>query len=153
MAMTWRTALFSILTVAFSATPFGSSAQRAKSDQEILMQLERDWDTAFHRRDVATIANILADEFLITYGDGTRGDRAKELKLAAEFDQQIDSSILDDFTIKIYGGTAVVWFTLRQTGPSKGKPLTVVYNYIDVFVLRAGRWQCVASQSTKVTAS
>ena len=157
MALTWRAALLCILTAAFSSTTFGSSfapsAQRAKSDQEILIQLERDWDAAFHRRDVAVIANILADEFMTTYGDGARGDKAKELKLAAEFNQQIDSSTLDDFTVKVFGDTAVVWFTQHMTGPSKGVPLTVVYRYIDVFVLRAGRWQCVASQSTKVTAA
>lgn len=153
MAMTRRGALFCTLTLVLSAMTFGASAQRVQSDQQILIQLERDWDAAFHRRDVPVIDKILADEFVTTYGDGTRGDKAKELKLAAEFDQQVDSSTLDDFIVKIYGDTAVVWFTQHMTGPSKGASLTVVYRYIDVFVLRGGRWQCVASQSTKVTAA
>jgi len=100
---------------------------------------------------VAFIESVLAEEFVSTYGDGTRGDRAKELKLAAEFNQQIDSSTLDEFTVKVYGDTAVVWFTQHMVGPSKGQRLEVTYRYIDVFVMRDGRWQCVASQSTKVT--
>ena len=50
---------------------------------------------------------------------------------------------------KIYRDTAVVWFTQTLKGPSQGKPITIVYQYVDVWVMRDGRWQCVASQSTK----
>lgn len=121
------------------------------SDQQILIQIERDWDAAFLRNDAAVIEKFLADEFLATYPDGSRGDKAKELSLAAEFNQQIDSSSLDEFTIKIYGETAVVWFSRHLAGLSKGRRLELTYRYADVFVFRAGRWQCVASQSTKVT--
>ena len=125
-------------------------AQRVRSDQEILIQLERDWDAAFHRHDVGFIETILADEFIVTYNDGTRGDRAKELAVARDFNQQVDSSTLDDFTVKVYGDTAVVWFTQHLLGPKDGKPLAITLRYVDVFVQRDGRWQCVASQSTKV---
>ncbi len=121
-----------------------------RSDQEILTQLERDWDAAFHRKDVRFIESVLADEFVVTYDDGTRGDKAKELALAAEFNQQIDSSTLDEFTVKVYGDTAVVWFTQHLVGISKGQRLEIAFRYVDVFVLRDGKWQCVASQSTKL---
>jgi ketosteroid isomerase-like protein len=141
--------LLAFLVPAFSAS--GGQSQPVRSDQQNLIKLERDWDAAFHRKDVAFIDSVLAEEFVSTYGDGTRGDRAKELKLASEFNQQIDSSTLDDFSVKIYGDTAVVWFTQHMVGPSKGQRLEVTYRYIDVFVMRDGRWQCVASQSTKVT--
>ena len=144
----------SLLLLAFLVPAFSTVAaqsQPIRSDQQNLIKLERDWDAAFHRRDVAFIDSVLAEEFVSTYGDGTRADRAKELKLAAEFNQQIDSSTLDEFTVKVYGDTAVVWFTQHMVGPSKGQRLEVTYRYIDVFVMRDGRWQCVASQSTKVT--
>ena len=150
--MAWRNTLFFFLAVASAVTVSGAQSQRVKSDQDILIQLEQDWDSAFHRRDVPFIANILADEFVATYGDGTRGDRAKELSIAANFDRQIDSSTLDEFTVKVFGDTAVVWFTQHLLGPSQGRQLALTYRYVDVFVLRDGRWQCVASQSTKVTA-
>ena len=143
--------LLAFLVPAFSTV--GAQSQPVRSDQQNLIKLERDWDAAFHRKDVAFIESVLAEEFVSTYGDGSRGDRAKELKLAAEFNQQIDSSTLDEFVVKVYGDTAVVWFTQHMVGPSKGQRLEVTYRYIDVFVMRDGRWQCVASQSTKVTAS
>jgi ketosteroid isomerase-like protein len=130
-----------------------ASAQRGRSDQEILVQLERDWDAAFHRKDLEFIASILADEFVATYSDGARGDKATELARTAAFDQQIDSSALEDFVVKIYGDTAVVWFSMHLVGPSQGKPLAITFRYVDVFVLRDGRWQCVSSQSTRVSAA
>jgi ketosteroid isomerase-like protein len=144
--------LVALLAAVCVATVSGGQTGAVKSDQQILIQLERDWDAAFRRRDVAFIAGILAEEFVATYGDGTRGDRDEELSRAANFDQQIDSSTLDEFIVKIYGDTAVVWMSQHLVGPSKGKPLAVTFRYVDVFVFRDGRWQCVASQSTRVAA-
>jgi ketosteroid isomerase-like protein len=144
-----RLGLLALLsTTALSAAP----GQRVRSDQDVLVQLENDWDTAYHNRDVVFIERLLADEFIATYGDGTRGDKAEELSRAAKFDQQIESSTLDQFTIKIYGDAAVVWMTQHLVGPSKGQRLELTFKYLDVFVLRDGRWQCVASQSTRLPA-
>ena len=44
------------------------------------------------------------------------------------------------------------YLTQRMVGPVQGKPTEIVTRYMDVFVMRDGRWQCVASQSTRVTA-
>jgi hypothetical protein len=127
------------------------AAQGVRSEQEILIQLEQEWDQAFHRHDVRFIEPILADEFMVTYGDGSRGDKAKELELAVVFDTAIESSRLDEFTVKVYKDTAVVWFTQHLVGIAQGQKLELMYRYMDVFVFRAGRWQCVGSQSTRVS--
>jgi ketosteroid isomerase-like protein len=150
--MNWRETSGGILLMLSTMTASGVNAQGVRSDQDILVQLEREWDEAFHRKDVGFIENVLADEFVVTYSDGSRADKSKELRLAAEFNQQIDSSILDEFIVKVYGDVAVVWFTQHLVGPSQGRSLALTFRYVDVFVMRAGRWQCVASQSTKVTA-
>src|SRR5262245_54271914 len=139
-----------VLAALLLLSAVGVGAQRVKSDQETLMQLERDWDAAFHRADAKFIASILADDFIATYDNGVRADKAKELDLAANFNQQIDASSLDDFTIHIYGNVAVVWFTLRLIGPIQGKPVEMTYRYLDVWNYRDGKWLCVASQSTRV---
>jgi ketosteroid isomerase-like protein len=141
-----------IAVIPLVAQPAGAQQpRRVQSDQEILIKLERDWDFAFHHKDVKFIENVLATEFIATYAEGQRADRAKELQNAQDFNQQIDSSVLDEFIVRIYGDTAVVHFTQKLTGPSKGQTLTLTFRYMDVFVMRDGRWQCVASQSTRVT--
>jgi ketosteroid isomerase-like protein len=151
--MTWRALFCCVLVTLVTVTAADAQDNRVRSDQEVLTQLERDWDVAFHSKDLRFIENVLADEFVVTYEDGSRGDKTKEIALAAQFNQQVESSTLDEFTVKVYGDTAVVWFTQHLVGMSKGSRLELAFRYVDVFVLREGKWQCVASQSTKVTAS
>jgi ketosteroid isomerase-like protein len=149
--MTWHVSIVCALVAAW-AVPAASQDRPVRSDQQILIQLEHEWDEAFYRKDVRFIERTLADEYSATYDDGSRGDKAKELAQTAEFNQQVDSSTLDEFTVKVYGDTAVVWFTKHLVGPSQGVRHEVTYRSIDVFVWRADRWQCVATQSTKVAA-
>lgn len=129
------------------------AAQRpVLSAQQILEQLERDWVEAVQRNDVDFVNNILAPEFVSTFDDGSRGDRVKELQLVKEFNQQIDKWTVEELTVKVFNETAVVWFTHHMTGPVQGKPKEIVTRYMDVFVNRDGRWLCIGSQSTRVTA-
>jgi len=140
------------VVAALLAMSAATRAQDVKSDQQVLIELEQLWDAAFHRGDAKYIETLLADEFIATYGDGSRGDKAKELSLAGDNRQQVDSSRLDEFIVKTFGNTAVVWFTQFLVGPVNGKPTEVRYRYVDVWVNRGGRWLAVASQSTRLNA-
>ncbi len=124
----------------------------AQSEHATLIELERGWNDAFYRKDVDFIENLLADEFTATYDDGSRGDKARELELAAAFNQRVVSAEQEDFTVRIYGDTAVVWFTLRVVGIRQGQPAEVALSYTDVWVRRGGGWQCVSTQSTRLNA-
>ena len=73
-----RLVLVVLLAATWAVTISGGQTGAVRSDQEILVQLERDWDAAFRRRDVKFIDSILAEEFVATYGDGTRGDRDED---------------------------------------------------------------------------
>ncbi|HBD32541.1 MAG TPA: hypothetical protein DC084_02970 [Cupriavidus sp.] len=149
--MKWLRDLLCCVLAATGAVPALASQQPpVRSDQQILIELEQGWNEAFYRQDVAFIEGLLADEFTATYDDGSRGDKARELALTAEFDQQVVSAIQDDFTVRVYRDTAVVWFTLRLVGIRQGQRAEVTFRYTDVWVLRDGRWQCVSTHGTKV---
>lgn len=139
------------LALLFTVSPGLPAHAQPSADEEALLALETAWDQALYRRNVPFVERVLATEFIATYPDGTRGDKASELALVAAFNQQVDSSEHDDMTIRVYGDTAVVWFTLRLTGPKDGRPTVLLLRYVDVFVRRDGRWQCVSSQSTRAT--
>ena len=128
-----------------------ASAQPVKSDQEVIIGLEKSWNEAFYKKDVKFIASILADEYLATFEDGSRADKAKELALTASFDQAVESAVQDDFTVKIFGNTAVVWFTLHLVGIKQGQRAELTLRYTDVWVLRDGDWRCVSAHSTRVS--
>jgi ketosteroid isomerase-like protein len=145
-----RQSLCCVLAAAWAVAASASQTPPVKSDQQILIELEQGWNEAFYRKNLAFIANILADEFIATYDNGARGDKAKELALAAEFNQQVESAVQDEFTVKIYRDTAVVWFTLRLVGITQGQRSELTLRYTDVWVMRDDRWQCVSTHSTRV---
>lgn len=146
-----RYCLFFWLFILLSLTgPLSAQRTPVRSDQEILIELERAWNEAFYKQDLKTIERLLADEFIATYEDGTRGDKAKELALARDFNQRVESAVQDDFVVKVYRDTAVVWFTLRLAGVRQGQRTEIALSYTDVWIIRDGRWQCVSTQSTRL---
>ena len=124
---------------------------RLPSDQEIFFRLEQQWAAAVERNDIAAVGAILADEYVSVFEDGTIGTRARELQLVQEFNQHIEESEIQDFFVRAYGDTAVVRFARHMVGPRNGQRHEVTFRYLDVFVWRDGRWQCVTSQSTRVS--
>ena len=150
--MVLRHLLCCLLAAAWAATASAAQRPPVESDQQVLIKLEQGWNDAFYRKDVDFIKKVLADEFIATYEDGNQGDKAKELALAAEFNQQVESAIQDEFAVRVYRETAVVRFTLHVVGIKQGRRAELTLRYTDVWVMRDGRWQCVSSQSTRVTA-
>jgi len=149
--MRWRRlACCSLAVFLWGGTVHASQTTPVESDQDILIRLERGWNDAFYRKDVAFIERLLAEEFIATYDDGSQGDKAKELALAVQFNQAVESATQDDFIVKVYRDTAVVWFTLKIVGIRQGQKSELNLRYTDVWVVRDGRWQCVSTQSTRI---
>ena len=130
--------------------PAAAQVQPGATDEETLVALERAWNDAFYEKDIDFLDSLLAEEFVATYDDGTLGDRNRELELSAAFNQRVISATQEDFTVRVYGDAAVVWFTLRLVGLRQGQRAEVSFRYTDVWVRRDGRWQCVSTQSTRV---
>ena len=127
-----------------------AQAQPGATDEQALVELERAWNDAFYKKDIEFLDSLLAEEFVATYDDGTLGDRNRELELSASFNQRVISADQEDFTVRVYGDAAVVWFTLRLVGLRQGQRAEVAFRYTDVWVRRDGRWQCVSTQSTRI---
>ena len=147
---TCRRPLSWMLAAALLAAAAPADAQSAPSTRETLIELERSWNDAVYSGDVDVIDRLLADEFLGTYDDGSRGDKAREMDLVANFNQAVISAVQDDFRVAIYGDTAVVWFTLHLVGLRQGQEAELTLRYTDVWIRRDGHWQCVSAHSTRV---
>ena len=146
----WTRRLLGLLVAAACAVDVAAQRAPVRPDRELLIEIEHAWNDAVYSKKIAVVENILAEEFIGTYADGSRGDKARELALIRDFDQQVESARQDDFTVQVYGDAAVVWFTLRLVGLRQGQRAEVSYRYTDVFVRRDGRWQCVSSHSTRI---
>ena len=124
-----------------------------------LMQMERDWSNTAKTHDVATVRRVEAEDITTTTPDGTVGDFAQDVKDIESGALTADAWDVSDMKVRVYGDAAVV--TGRSTiknGKYKrpdGKAMDISgdYRFTDTFIKRNGRWQCVATQGTKIQKS
>jgi imidazolonepropionase-like amidohydrolase/ketosteroid isomerase-like protein len=113
---------------------------------QTLRDLVRTWDEASVKGDAATLDRLLADEF--TFVGGVRKAAYLASVTAKSSDTYVESAVSDEVLVQVYGNTAVVTGVDTIKGKSRGQAYENKYLYMDVWVKRAGRWQCVKVYSS-----
>ena len=131
------------------ALPQGWAQAPSASEQE-LMKLENDWSEAVLKKDSATLQRLYADEYLSTDQDGVTWNKSQDIANITSGAFKLASYKLEDMKAHVYGDAAVVTGRNTIKGTFQGKDVSGQYRFTDVFVKRAGRWQCVATQGTLV---
>jgi ketosteroid isomerase-like protein len=134
-----------------STVPFGNGKSNKNSAEQTLIQMEQDWSQADIRKDAKTLSRILADDWIGIDFEGTLLNKAQALTGIGSNSGSLQSTVLRDVKVRIYGDTAVLTGTDTEKGEYHGKDSSGKYLWTDVFVHRNGRWQAVSSQSTKVS--
>jgi ketosteroid isomerase-like protein len=143
-------AVLSTSTLLHGQTNKPAAPSPASEAQTAIQKLERDWAEAVKRRDADKIGRLQADEFVFTGPGGEVWQKARVLETIKAGDLEIDSFEMSDSQVRVYGDTAVILFRVDWTGRFRGMDISGPQRMTDVWVKRAGRWQCVASQSTRV---
>lgn len=118
-------------------------------DEERLREIQQQLAKAWVQRDRAFIEDVLAPEWRVTQTDGSILSRAEVLHNAFEENNLIvETSTIDDVSVTVIGGTAIVRGRTEATGVVNGKPATARLRFTDVFVKRSGRWRAVASHAS-----
>ena len=125
-------------------------AQGQSSVERELIKLENDWSTAQQKRDTAFLQKLFADEFLSTDAGGAAFNRAQEIANWTSEGTRLESFLLSDLKVHVYGDAAVVTGVNTIKGTFKGQDMSGAYRFTDVFVKRGGRWQAVATQAAFV---
>ncbi len=105
----------------------------------------RAWDEAYVKGDAAILNHLLADEFAFVGGP-------KKAEYLASFKSRpadlVDSAVSTDIQVRVYGDTAVLIGLDTISGKNKGQPYVVKWLYMDVWIRRSGRWQCVKTYAS-----
>jgi ketosteroid isomerase-like protein len=130
----------------------GSSLSYAQtgSVEKTILQMERDWTEAGLKKDAKTMDRIVADDWTATDFLGktvTKSQAIAEMKSGESVSQSVT---LGEMKVRVFGNTAIVTGSDTEKSTYKGKDSSGKYVWTDVFVNRNGKWQAVASQSTKV---
>jgi hypothetical protein len=137
-----------VLIVASPAAGQNSKKDRdAKVEQE-LRRLVLQWDAALVKNDVASLDRILADEFSFV-GGNNKAQYLASLKSGSP-DSFVESAISTEIQVQVYDNTALLTGLDTIKGKNKGQPYIAKWLYLDVWVLREGRWQCVKTYASQV---
>ena len=126
-----------------------------------LIKLERAWAGANKTRDVASVRNILADDIVLTYPDGTTGTKNDEVQMVESGAITTESwdiadtkvTVIDKDAAFITGRAIIRKGSLKDPKGGKTIDISGEYRFMDVYAKRNGKWQAVASQTTKIAAA
>jgi hypothetical protein len=128
-------------------TPAQTEVEHATQE---LIKIETGWAEAEVKKDIAFFDPILADDYTYTDSEGNVNTKAQYIASKKSGEDVVTSAANDEIKVRIYGDAAVV--TGRWTGKetTKGKDISGQSRWTDTFIKRNGRWQCVATHSSKI---
>jgi uncharacterized protein (TIGR02246 family) len=150
-----RIILLALLTIASSQALFAQETQTqvvGKSEAEV-RKLERAWLDAYEQYDVEAMQRIVADDFTITFPDGsiqTKPQIIASLKRPRQPAQAPMRFFTEEVQSRAYGETVILIGRVITEYQRDGKPAKEQSRYTDTYVKRNGRWQVVASHLSNV---
>lgn len=114
-----------------------------------LIRLEREWADGYVKRDHTVLDRIEAVDFIGTDVDGSAFTKSKDIEELKSGVFKAESWTVDDMNVYLYDKTAVVTGSSMIKARYKGKDYSGRHLWTDTWVKIDGRWQCVATQSSK----
>jgi ketosteroid isomerase-like protein len=134
-----------LIIVMLSFAGVNAQSDRSATVEQELVAMVRTWDEAFVKGDTATLGRLLADEFAFVGGP-------KKAEYLASFKTRsadlIQSAVSTNIQVQVYGDTAVLVGLDTISGKNKSGPYVSKWLYMDVWIKRDGRWQCVKTYSS-----
>ena len=124
-----------------SQTP--AETKTGTAEQELL-NLMQDWMNAEVKSDMAFLDRFITEDCVITDPVGAVWTKAQFLQGLKSGEGAVISFALDNMKARIYGDAAVVNGRMTAKQTFKGQDISGQYQCTDMFIKKAGRWQCVA---------
>jgi len=141
-----------LVVLVFAVSIWAQTPAKPKSGnvEQELIKIEQDWSNADLKGDDSVFDRISAEDYILTDSDGNVWTKAQCLSLGKSGEDVITSLASDDWKVRVYGDVAVVMarHTIKET--FKGKDVSGQYRTTDTWVKLSGRWQCVATHSSKI---
>jgi ketosteroid isomerase-like protein len=125
------------------------SASQGPSVADTIKQLEQNWADAMIAGDIATLSQIVADDWIIVSPSKT-GTKATFLDSVRSGKNKLESCEFGPRDVMVVGNVAVLQGSVTETRIANGQSTTYRAVYMDVWVKRGDRWVVVRSQASKV---
>ena len=127
-------------------------AQSPRGVEQELIAVENSWSQAAVNRDGNALQRFYADEYVFTAADGAVSTRTQEIANITGGMFKLSAFKFEGLKVRVYGDVAVVTGqnTIKGVWEDINRDISGPYRFTDVFVRRGGRWQCVASQASRI---
>jgi ketosteroid isomerase-like protein len=139
-----RARIFSTLALCLLGFLAVSNLAQEKSDAASIRTLELKWVDAYKQRQIAAVAALLADDYVITLEDGSTYGKVGFISYNAG-PLRVDIADLTDVKIHIHENIAVVTAGYHERGQLGGKSYDYHDRLTDVWMKTGGKWQLIAS--------
>jgi ketosteroid isomerase-like protein len=131
---------------------YTAAAQDIPATEKKIADLEAALGQAMIHRDIATLSNLVADDWTIQNDSGAMGTKGGFINDVKSGTLVVTSFKLHDVHVRVLGNVAFVQGFDDEESSYNGKANSGTYNWLDVWENRGGRWVSVATQLTKVEA-
>ena len=114
--------------------------------QANLKQMEDAWVKALLNKDYAAVGNVIADDFAGFNPEGKYVTKSQLLDEVKNESNNLSSATNDNMDVHVYGqNLATVSGRTTEKGKDKdGKQFTRNYVWLDTWMERNGKWECIA---------
>jgi ketosteroid isomerase-like protein len=134
-----------------AAAPESGTSQEASlaggADSATIVKLHREWIRAFQEHDPKLLDPILADDFVAYFPEPVT--KQQYLEATRDTSMKVESVTDDELRVRVLGSggdVALVTGLATQKGREQGQAGSHQNRYTEVWVKRAGRWQCLVEQ-------
>ena len=137
-----------VLICSLLALVCGAANANAESDRMAVAAIDTKYQAAVKKNDAATMAQILADDFVVVTGTGKIYNKADLLNMARTNQVHYEHQDESDQTVRVWGDTAVVTAQLWAKGMDKGKPFEWHVWFSDTYIRTPSGWRYVHGQAS-----
>ncbi len=123
------------------------------AEQEV-RKLERAWLDAYEQRDAKAMETIVADDFTITFADGSIRTKPQIINsIKNSHNNPPPKFYTEDVQARVYGDTVILVGRVISEWQQNGNTMKEQNRYTDTYVRRNGRWQVIASHLSNAAKS
>ena len=141
----WSVSAFMILVCALAQS---QGLHENKAEEAEVLAADDHYTHGSLYKDLAELDSVWADTFIDTSGAVVRNKR--EMLETIKNTPKLESIMIDDRKVQVYGDTAIVTGRFTATAIENGKKATESGRFTDVWVKQNGKWLCVAAHSSTI---
>ena len=141
------TPLLVITLLGLAAAPCAHAQETAADSSAVqanLKQMEDTWVKALVSKDQTAIANMIADDFAGFNPEGKHVAKSQLLDEMKNEPNTLSSATNDNLDVHVYGPNLATGTTTEKGKDKAGKQFTRSYVWVDTWMERNGKWQCIA---------